>query len=495
MNKAWRILAASASLMAVFGALMSTSAKTFGEAVAGVNSAVNNVVWGWPSMILILGTGILLTLRCFGVQFTHFGHVMKNTIGKIAEKKTAKAGTVTPFQALCTALAATVGTGNIAGVAGAIAIGGPGAVFWMWISALLGMCTKYSEVVLSIKYREKNDKGDYVGGPMYYIKNGLGKGWAWLGVVFAVLAILASFGIGNMTQVNTIAGTVYDAASKFGTVNESLIRYIVGGIVIVAIALVSIGGIKRIGKVTELLVPVMSVIYIIASLVVIFCNIGSIGAVFKAIFVGAFTPAALGGGLVGTTISTAMKKGISRGIFSNEAGLGSAPIAHAAADTDSPVKQGLFGIFEVFADTIVICTLTALSILMSGVNINFGESADAALSIAAFSEVFPAKAAGVVIAIALALFAFTTILSWNLYGTRCTEYLFGSKASLVYKIVFLPVLLIGATMNLSLAWDIADTLNGLMAIPNLIALLLLSGVVAKETKAYFAERKKEKAKK
>ncbi len=482
----------------LFALALSVSAFAGGiaDVVSDVNSAVNNVVWGWPAMILILGTGIILTLRNRGVQFLHFGHAMKNTIGKITEKKeVTDKGAVTPFQAVCTALAATVGTGNIAGVAGAIAIGGPGAVFWMWVSALLGMATKFSEVVLSIKFRERNKNGDWVGGPMYYIQNGLGKGWKWLSVVFCICGVLASFGIGNMTQVNTIAGTVNTAIKNFTPTNEFAVRLAVGIIIAIIIALVSIGGIKRIGKVSEMIVPIMSVIYIVASLVIIIVNIDQLGNVLKEIVTSAFSVKASVGGVAGITIATAMKKGISRGIFSNEAGLGSAPIAHAAADTDNAVKQGLFGVFEVFADTIVICTMTALTILMSGVVVPYGGDADASLSIEAFSTVFDGKTAGVVVAIALALFAFTTISSWNLYGTRCMEYLFGEKAATVYKIVFLPMLVIGATMSLDLAWAIADTLNGMMAIPNLIALLLLSGVVAKETKAYFASVKAKKAEK
>lgn len=469
--------------------------KNVAEKIGDINNKINGVVWGWPAMILILGAGILLTCRNKAVQLSHFGYAMKNTIGKITEKNEVKdKGAVSPIQAVCTALAATVGTGNIAGVAGAIAIGGPGAVFWMWVSALLGMATKYSEVVLSIKFRERNKNGDWVGGPMYYIEKGLGKNWKWLSVLFCILGALASFGIGNMTQVNTIAGTINAAAMRFTETNELALRIGIGVAVAVLVALVSLGGIKRIGKVTELIVPVMSVLYIVASLVVIFANIGNIGTVFGMIFKGAFNFRAAGGGFLGITIATAMKKGISRGIFSNEAGLGSAPIAHAAADTDNAVKQGLFGIFEVFADTIVICTMTALTILMSGVGIVWGENADAALSISAFSTIFNAKAASVIVAFALALFAFTTILSWNLYGSRCVEFLFGEKASIVYKVVFLPILVVGAAMELSLAWNIADTLNGMMAIPNLVALILLSGVVAKETKAYFAALKKKKNK-
>lgn len=457
------------------------------------NSTLNNIVWGVPAMVLILGTGLLLTIGTRFTQFRHFGYAMKHTIGQIGQKHvTTDKGAVTPFQAVCTALAATVGTGNIAGVAGAIALGGPGAVFWMWIAALVGMITKYSEVVLSIKYRERNKNGEWVGGPMYYIKSGLGRRWKWLAGIFCVLAILASFGIGNIAQINSIAGAVTSAVLVFNAdASVRTVCLVTGMIVLVFVALVSIGGVKRVGRVTEALVPIMSIIYIVACLVVLAFNISRIGTVFAMIFEGAFKPSAVVGGGLGITIATAMKRGVSRGIFSNEAGLGSAPIAHAAADTDSPVKQGLFGIFEVFADTLVICTLTALTILISGIDITYGQKAGADLSIAAFSTVFSGSAASVIIAVALTLFATTTILSWNLYGSRCCEYLFGTpKASLVYKVLFLPVILAGATMDLQLAWDISDTLNGLMAIPNLIAVLLLSPVVCKLTKEYFDREKK-----
>ena len=451
---------------------------------------VNAIAWGWPTIILILGAGLVLSIGIKFAQFGHFGHMMKNTIGAIGKaKKTDDKGAVTPFQAVCTALAATVGTGNIAGVAGAIALGGPGAVFWMWVAALLGMATKFSEVVLAINFRERNANGDWVGGPMYYIKNGLGKNWKWLGAVFSILAVVASFGIGNIAQINSIASSVNSAAAVVSpNVNTNMVAIITGIVVAVIVALVSIGGIKRIGQVTERLVPVMSVIYIVACLVVIFAHISSIGRVFAMIFKAAFAPQAVVGGGLGITISTAIKKGCARGLFSNEAGLGSAPIAHAAADTDDPVKQGLYGMFEVFMDTIVICTLTALTILISGTNITYGTGTNQVLSVAAYSTVFPQGFSSFIIAIALALFALTTIISWNLYGSRCCEYLLGSKAAMVYKVLFLPVIIMGATMDLTLAWNISDTLNGLMAIPNLIALLALCPVVFKLTREYFSNK-------
>ena len=470
---------------------------TFSEIVAWLNG----IAWGPWMLILLLGTGIFLSIGVRFIQFSKFGYAMKNTIGKIFHKQTAGQGEITPFQAVTTALAATVGTGNIAGVTGAIAVGGPGAVFWMWLSALFGMVTKYSEVVLSVKYRERNEKGDWVGGPMYYIKNGLGKGWKWLGAVFCVFGFLAAFGIGNMTQVNTIAGSINTAIDAFGGNTGALtislfgqiipVSSIIIGVVIAAVvSLVLIGGIKRIGSVTEKLVPFMAVVYIIASLAVIIVNAGSIIPVLGMIFKGAFSAEAALGGAFGITIMTTIQKGIGRGVFSNEAGLGSAPMAHAATSESNPVKQGLYGIFEVFMDTIVICTLTSLSLLCgtrgAGIDIVWGESAGTELVSAAFSSVFGGQLGSLIIAVGITLFALSTVLSWSLYGTRCFEFLFGSKAVRVYQVVFICVIIIGSTLKMQLVWDIADTLNGFMAIPNLVALLGLSGVVIKLTKDYFS---------
>ncbi|MDY2951781.1 MAG: amino acid carrier protein, partial [Eubacteriales bacterium] len=358
------------------------------ELIVKVNSFLNGIVMGWPGMILLVGTGVYYTFRCGGIQFKWFGYIMKNTIGKIFEKKEAGEGAVTPFQAVCTALAATVGTGNIAGITGAIALGGPGAVFWMWISALFGMCTKFAEVTLAIHFRERNDKGDWVGGPMYYISKGLGKNWKWLGSLFALFGMLAAFGIGNMTQINSIVTSISGTINSFTPINVNTANLIIGIIVAIFCAIVLIGGLKRIGQVTEKLVPFMAVIYILSALIIFFAHIGNIGNVLRSIFVGAFTPSAVVGGAAGITISAAVKRGVGRGVFSNEAGLGSAPIAHAAADTDSAVRQGCFGVFEVFADTIVICTLTAFAVLMSGTPINFGQAAGADLTIAAFGTTF-----------------------------------------------------------------------------------------------------------
>ncbi|MBQ2927537.1 MAG: sodium:alanine symporter family protein [Oscillospiraceae bacterium] len=466
-------------------------------------SYLNGIAWGPWMLILLVGTGIYLSARVGFIQFSKFGYAMKNTIGKVFQKQQAGKGEVTPFQAMTTALAATVGTGNIAGVTGAIAVGGPGAVFWMWISALFGMVTKYAEVVLAVRYRERNEKGDYVGGPMYYIKNGLGKKWNWLAVAFSLLGALAAFGIGNMTQVNTIAGSINNAIDAFGgntgastvamfgqTVPVSSI--VIGMLVAVIVALVLFGGIKRIGSVTEKLVPFMAAIYIVCALCVVFTNLGFIGKVFAMIFQGAFNAEAALGGAFGITIMTTIQKGVGRGVFSNEAGLGSAPMAHAATSETDPVKQGMYGIFEVFMDTIVICTLTALTLLCgveAGVGITWGQSAGTELIAAAFSTVFGNQIGSTIIAVGIGLFALSTILSWSLYGSRCCEFLLGTKVVPVYQALFIVIVVIGATLELELVWNIADTLNGFMAIPNLIALLGLSGVVVKLTKNYFEKEK------
>lgn len=463
---------------------------------------LNGIAWGPWMLILLVGTGVYLSIRVGFLQFRKFGYAMKNTIGKVfSGKQTAGEGEVTPFQAVSTALAATVGTGNIAGVTGAIAVGGPGAVFWMWVSALVGMVTKYSEVVLAIRYRERNAKGDWVGGPMYYIKNGLGNKWNWLAVLFSALAALAAFGIGNMTQVNTIAASINTAIDAFGgnTAATSLVIFgqqvpvssiVIGAIVAVITALVLFGGIKRIGSVAEKMVPVMAAIYIICALVVVFCNLGSVGKIFGMIFQGAFNPQAVIGGAAGTVIMTTIQKGVGRGVFSNEAGMGSAPMAHAASSESDPVKQGLYGIFEVFMDTIVICTLTALTLLCgveSGVQINWGQNAGSELISASFATVFGSQIGSLIVAIGITLFALSTILSWSLYGSRACEHLLGEKAVPYYQVMFILVTVIGAALELELVWNIADTLNGFMALPNLIALLGLSGVVIRLTKEHFSK--------
>ncbi len=458
------------------------------EMIASINSAINGVVWGLPMMALILGTGVYLSIRCGFIQFTKFGHIMKNTAGKAFQKGETTEGAVSPFKAMCTALAASIGTGNIAGVSGAIAIGGPGAVFWMWMSALLGMCTKFSEVTLAVKFREKNANGDWVGGPMYYITNGLGKNWKWLACIFAAFGALAAFGIGNMTQMNTICSTINTAIEGFNPnfAGQNTVVWVVGIVAALLAFTVYIGGITRIGDVCALLVPVMAIVYIIAAIAVIILNRDEVPRAFGAIFAGAFSPSSVAGGLAGVGIKTAVSKGVGRGIFSNEAGLGSAPIAHAAADVDHPVKQGIYGVFEVFMDTIVVCTMTALVVLLGvGVdNIEFGNDIGANLTIHGFQAVFGTTIPGVIVAICLTLFAFSTVLTWGLYGTRCCEYLFGFQAGRVYQMLFCIVVVFGGVFELELVWAIADTLNGLMAIPNLIGVLALSPVVIKLCKEY-----------
>ena len=413
---------------------------------------------------------------------------MKVTLGRMMKKKEASDGALTPFQAVCTALAATVGTGNVAGVAGAIAIGGPGAVFWMWISALLGMCTKFAEVTLAVHFRETNAQGDLVGGPMYYIKNGLDKKWHFLAYLFAAFGVLAVFGTGNATQVNTITTAIDSALSSFNILPADavkLVNLIIGVALAIIIALILIGGIKRIGNVTSKLVPFMAIMYIVLALGVIFFHIKAVPAVFASIIEGAFHPASVTGGVVGSFFMS-MKKGVSRGIFSNEAGLGTGSIAHACADTKKPVKQGFFGIFEVFVDTIIICTMTALVILCSGVPVNYGEAAGAELTISGFTTVYGSWVS-IFTAVAMCCFAFSTIIGWGLYGTRCIEFLLGSRSNMPFMVLYSLTAIVGATMNLGLMWSIAETFNGLMVIPNLIAVFLLSGVVVKLTKEYFAK--------
>ena len=403
-------------------------------------------------------------------------------------KKDASDGAITPFQAVCTALAATVGTGNIAGVAGALAIGGPGAVFWMWVSALLGMCTKFSEVTLAVQFRETNADGELVGGPMYYIKNGLPKCWHWLAYLFAAFGVLTVFGTGNATQVNTITTAINSALTNYGLLKPDQIstsNLIIGIIITIMIAMILLGGIKRIGQVTEKLVPFMALLYIVLALGVILLNLNVVPSVFASIIEGAFHPSAITGGVVGS-LFLSMKKGVSRGIFSNEAGLGTGSIAHACADTRKPVKQGMFGIFEVFTDTILICTLTALVILCSQVSIPYGQAAGAELTIQGFTATY-GNWVSIFTAVAMCCFAFSTILGWGLYGARCIEFLFSSKVTKPFMVVYSLVAILGATADLGLMWNIAETFNGLMAIPNLIALFLLSGTVVKLTKAYFAQ--------
>ena len=449
------------------------------EKIASINQVVNGFIWGAPAMICIIGVGLLLSIRTRFIQIRKFGIAMKNTVGKIFDKTQAKDGSMSPFQAVCTALAGTVGTGNIAGVAGAIALGGPGAIFWMWCSAFLGMCTKFSEVTLAIHFREKNSNGEYVGGPMYYIKNGLSKKWYFLAVLYAVFGVLTVFGTGNATQVNTIVASINSALMSFHIIDgtNDKANLIFGIFIAALVAMVLLGGIKRIGQVTEKLVPFMAVLYVILALGVIIMNIEHVPAVFSEIFSGAFSPRAATGGVIGSMFLS-MKKGVSRGIFSNEAGLGTGSIAHACADTDNAVHQGMFGIFEVFMDTIIICTLTGLVILLAAPGITYGQAAGAELTISGFTSTYGSWVS-IFTAVAMCCFAFSTIIGWGLYGSRCIEFLGGEKLVRPFLVIYSFVSIVGATINLGLLWDIADTFNGLMAVPNLIALLMLSGQVKK----------------
>ena len=437
-------------------------------------------------MVCIIGVGLYLSLRTNFLQIRKFAYSMKCTIGRIFEKKQAADGSLTPFQAVCTALAATVGTGNIAGVAGAIAIGGPGAVFWMWVSALLGMCTKFAEVTLAVHFRERNNKGDYVGGPMYYIKNGLGKKWMWLAYLYAFFGICTVFGTGNATQVNTITAAVNTALINYGLLTADSVRgsnLIIGIFICIIVALILIGGVKRIGRVSEKLVPIMALLYIVLGIGLIVMNIDRVPGAFVSIVQGAFNPAAVTGGVVGSFFLS-MQKGVSRGIFSNEAGLGTGSIAHACADTKEPVRQGMFGIFEVFMDTIVICTMTALIVLLSGVDIPFGQTAGAELTISGFTKVY-GNWVSIFTAVAMCCFAFSTIIGWGLYGARCAEFLFGSRILLPFNIAYALISIVGATTNLGLIWSISETFNGFMAVPNLVGVFLLAPVLLKLIREYF----------
>ena len=442
------------------------------QTIESINNVVNNFIWGVPAMICIIGVGLYLSLRTGFVQIRKFPYALKTTLGRIFKKKEASDGSMTPFQAVCTALAGTVGTGNIAGVAGAIAIGGPGAVFWMWVSALLGMCTKFTEVTLAVHFRERNRHGDYVGGPMYYIKNGLGKNWRFLAVLYSAFGVLTVFGTGNATQVNTITTAIDTALINFNVISESStgrLNLILGIVITLLVGMVLLGGIKRIGSVSEKLVPFMALFYIVLALGVVILNIGRVPAVFHDIVYGAFNPSAVTGGVIGSFFLS-MKKGVSRGIFSNEAGLGTGSIAHACADT------------------IVICTLTALVILVSGVPVNYGAAAGAELTISGFTATYGGWVS-IFTAVAMCCFAFSTIIGWGLYGARCIEFLFSAKVIRPFMIAYSLVAILGATVDLGLLWSIAETFNGLMAIPNLIGVFLLSGTAITLTKEYFAQKK------
>ena len=450
------------------------------------NAMLNNIVWGFPAMICILGVGIYLSARTGFVQFRKMGYALKTVFGKLFNRGDSGEGSTTSFQSLCTALAGTVGTGNIAGVAGAIALGGPGAVFWMWIAALLGMCTKFCEVTMAVHFRQKNSAGDWVGGPMYYIQNGLNKKWHWLAYLYAAFGALTVFGTGNATQVNTIVASINEALMNYGVLSEASLgksNLIQGIILAVLVVFILIGGIKRIGSVTEKLIPFMALLFIVLGIGVMVINYKAVPMAFGMIFEGAFNPRAVTGGTIGGMF-IALKKGVARGIFSNEAGLGTGSIAHASADTSEPVNQGLYGVFEVFVDTIVICTLTAMIILCSGISIEYGKTAGAELTIQGFTATY-GNWVSLITAVAMVCFAFSTVLGWGLYGSRCVEYLFGTKSLKPFTIIYSLFPIVGATANLEIIWGLAETFNGLMAIPNLIALFLLSKVFFKEVKTFF----------
>lgn len=466
------------------------------EIITKVNGIVNDFVWGIPMLVLLVGTGILMTALTKVFQISHLRYWMKHTLGSIFTDKHITQHTekedqsITQFQSLCTALAATIGTGNIVGVSSALLFGGPGSIFWMWVVAFFGMMTNYSENVLGIYYRKKNKKGEWSGGAMYYLRDGLGsqKGMkqtgAVLAVLFSIFCLLASFGIGNMSQINSIAGNM-KAAFNIPNAVTGIVLMILAGLVV-------LGGIKRIASVTEKLVPFMAIFYILGALVLCILNAGQLLPALTSILKGAFSMKAIGGGIVGSGIKMALTWGMKRGVFSNEAGLGSSVMVHSSSNVREPVRQGMWGIFEVFADTIVVCTLTALTVLTSGlVDLNTGavisQSEGSALVGEAFAKVF-GPAGPAFIAVAILLFAFSTVLGWSHYGSKAFEYLFGSGAIIVYRIIFIVFILCGATMSLDLAWDLSDTFNGLMAIPNLIGVLSLSPVVCKITKNYVDRR-------
>ena len=465
------------------------------DVITNVNGVINSAVWGWPALILLGFVGVLMTCMTKFFQLSHFGYWMKHTIGAIFGDRHVTAHTqdktISQFQSLCTALAATVGTGNIVGVASAIAVGGPGAVFWMWLIAFFGMMTNYSENVLGILYRRKNSEGEWCGGAMYYLRDGLGRkpGCKAIGAILAVLfscfCLLASFGIGNMSQVNSMVSNINHA---FG-----IPKLYVGIFLFIAVGLVILGGLKRIAAMTEKLVPFMVILYLLGTLFIIITHITAIPAVFVAIFKGAFAMQSAAGGIVGAGVATAMKMGMKRGVFSNEAGLGSSVMVHSSSNVKEPVRQGMWGIFEVFADTIIVCTLTALTLLSSGaIDLTTGQMTAAAEEIGssnlmsyAFEQAF-GKAGSMFIAIAILLFAYSTVLGWSHYGSKAFEYLFGTKAIILYRCVFVVIVLAGSVIEAQLAWDISDTFNGLMMLPNLIGVLVLSPQVMECTKNYVA---------
>ena len=474
------------------------------DMITKINAVLNGIVWGWPALILLAFVGVLTTCitKCF--QISHFGHWVKNTIGAIFKDSKVTSHTsdrsISQFQSLCTALAATVGTGNIVGVAGAILVGGPGAVFWMWLIAFFGMMTNYSENVLGIYYRRKNGQGEWCGGAMYYLRDGLGakKGCKRIGAIlaaaFSVFCFLASFGIGNMTQVNSISGNM---EAVFGVPT-----WVSGIVLLILCGLVIVGGLKRIATVTEKIVPFMVLVYMVGTIAILVMNIKMVPAVFTAIFEGAFALKAAGGGIVGYGMKLAIEQGMKRGVFSNEAGLGSSVMVHSNSNVKEPVRQGMWGIFEVFADTMIVCTLTAFVVLSSGLvdletGVAVAEYSGVALTKAnVVSTVFTmyfGKLGGAFVAIAIMLFAYSTVLGWSHYGSKACEYLFSTKSTMVYRVIFVIATFGGAVMGENLAWDIADTLNGMMMIPNLIGVIVLSPIVYRITKNYVNRKIKNEA--
>ena len=445
------------------------------DLITRANSWLNALVWGPPMLVLLMGTGIVLLFVTGGVQFRHLGTALGEVLGKLRRPATGE-GSVTPFQAVATALASTVGVGNIAGVATAIVLGGPGALFWLWVSGVLGMGTKYAEIVVALHYRERDAAGVMRGGAMYTLKK---RGLGWLGVIFALLTSLAAFGIGNMVQANSVAQSLQES---FGIAPS-----IVGIILVVISGAVILGGIKRIAAFAEILVPFMAILYIAGGLVLLVLNAGRIPEAFALVFQGAFSGTAAAGGFAGASIMLAMRYGVARGLFSNEAGLGSAPMVHATAETDHPVRQGLYGIFEVFVDTILICTTTGLAILVTGVW-NSGATG-AALSVQAFTTGLPGTWGGIIVTTGLVLFAFSTLIGWSYYGETGIVYLFGTRAALPYRLLWLVFIYLGSIGSLHLVWDVADTLNGLMAIPNLISVLISIPILRQLHKEFFARKR------
>ena len=457
--------------------------------VTEINAVINEIVWGLPAMVCIVGAGIYLTIGTGFIQVRKLPYAIAQIFGRLFDRQETGKGSISPFQAVCTALAGTIGTGSIAGVAGAIAIGGPGAVFWMWCSAFLGMCTKFAEVGLAVFYRSRGADGELVGGPMYNIRNGLSRKWIWLAYLYCAFGVPAVAGTGNATQVNTIVTAVnmaIDGISVSAENNHSLLNLALGILIAIIVAVVLLGGVQRIGRVTEKLIPFMALFYIFMALGVVIFNIDTVPRAFELIIKGAFNPQAATGGAIGS-VFLCMRKGVSRGIFTNEAGLGTGSIAHACADTDDPVKQGMFGIFEVFC-TIIICTLTALVTLCGNVNIPYGTAAGAELTISGFVSLYGSWAS-VFTAAALCCFAFSTIIGWGLYGSRFMEFLFGSRTVRPFFIVYSLVSVLGAVIDMGIVWDISDTFNGLMVIPNLISLMLLSGTVFRLTGEKFGRKR------